>query len=97
MWLEVIKQVKIVILYNNELHGITVVHLSAPTVHEFIYETSHYVQLFASHLVWTTQAQFTACLTIQKFFLINSRGKLIKKLRLSPNQIEIMLLCLKGA
>ena len=77
MWLEVIKQVKVVILYNNELHGITVVHLSAPTVHEFIYETSHYVQLFASHLVWTTQAQFTACLTIQKFFLINSRGKLI--------------------
>ena len=26
-----------------------------------LYEFSHYVQLFASNLVWTTQTQFTAC------------------------------------
>ena len=30
-------------------------------MHAFIYESSHYVQLFASNLIWTTQAQFTAC------------------------------------
>ena len=30
-------------------------------LHAFIYESSHYVQLFASNLIWTTQAQFTAC------------------------------------
>ena len=26
----------------------------------YLYEFSHYVQLFASNLVWTTQTQFTA-------------------------------------
>ena len=35
----------------------------------YIYESCHFVQLFATNLVWTTQAQFTAC---SKQFCIHS-------------------------
>ena len=38
--------------------GLRGVHIN---LHAFIYESSHYVQLFASNLVWITQAQFTDC------------------------------------
>ena len=54
-------QVKVVTLYNDGLREIPDVHLPGPKEHAFIHESSHYVQLFASHLDWTTQAHFMAC------------------------------------
>ena len=46
-------------------------------LHAFIYESSHYVQLFASNLVWITQAQFTDCSKQSYHMIIFFRNLLV--------------------
>ena len=80
-------QVKVVTLYNDGLREIPDVHLPGPKVHAFIPESSHYVQLFASLLDWTTQAHFMAC--SKRFFRCKRCNSFSQKFSSNTGQIVL--------